>query len=378
MTSLYELGKGLSGALDTRSLLEVVHREVIKSIPIDLFGYDAYSSARDTFERAFERAGPRWGTEMSAFSTEKIEREVMQSGRAYLGSSGDGRSIIVVPVSSKQKAIGILLIGRMHPESFTEDHLRLVQSIANLTGLALDRAILYEDTVTKSNEIEHRNKELDDFTYVVSHDLKEPLITIEGYSKIVLKEYREKVDEEGKAYLSSVVHASARMKNLIDDLLTLSRVGRVAEMMQPVAVGKVVSEIVRDFEFTLREKNARVNVPPDLPTVQYNPTQLSMIFRNLISNSIKFNARPEPMIDIAVRESPEEYTFSVSDNGIGIEKQHFDKIFVIFQRLHRSEEYQGTGAGLTIVKKIVEIHRGRIWVESELGKGTSFYFTIPR
>jgi light-regulated signal transduction histidine kinase (bacteriophytochrome) len=247
-----------------------------------------------------------------------------------------------------------------------------------LTGIAVDRAVLYEDTVAKSLEIENRNKELDDFTYVVSHDLKEPLITIEGYSKIVLKEYQDRVDEEGKAYLSAVVQSAARMKSLIDDLLTLSRVGRLSEAPHVVSVKTVLADVLHDFEFTLREKHAVVSVPEDLPEITYDGTQLSMVFRNLISNAIKFNAGPEPRVQIGVKEEEKEYIFSVADNGIGIEKQHFDKIFVIFQRLHRSEEYRGTGAGLTIVRKIVERHHGRIWVESEVGKGATFFFSVPK
>jgi len=257
-------------------------------------------------------------------------------------------------------------------------HLRLVESIGTLTGITLDRALLYDDTVAKSDEIEKRNKELDDFTYVVSHDLKEPLITIEGYSKIVLDDYRDAVDAEAKEYLTSVVNASLRMRNLIDDLLTLSRLGRVAELQEGLALREVVESVLHDFEFTLRERRATVVVADDLPTVRYNRTRLSMVFRNLIANAIKFNSSDAPRVNIAVQTLADEYIVSVSDNGIGIDREHFDKIFVIFQRLHRSDEFPGTGAGLTIVKRIIEGHHGRIWVESKLGEGTTFKFTIPR
>jgi light-regulated signal transduction histidine kinase (bacteriophytochrome) len=246
-----------------------------------------------------------------------------------------------------------------------------------LVEIAVDRALLYEDTVRKSEEIQERNKELDDFTYVVSHDLKEPLITIEGYSKIIQAEYRESVDEEGQAYLTSVVQASQRMKNLIDDLLTLSRIGRVSETQESLPLREVIDEILRDFAFSLKERHATVSVPAVLPSVRYNRTQLGMVFRNLIANAIKFNTTPEPRIDISVTETGDEYTIAVRDNGIGIERQHFEKVFVIFQRLHRSDEFRGTGAGLTIVKKIVENHHGRIWLDSVVGQGTTFFFTIP-
>jgi light-regulated signal transduction histidine kinase (bacteriophytochrome) len=213
---------------------------------------------------------------------------------------------------------------------------------------------------------------------VVSHDLKEPLISIEGYSKILLKDYRDNVDEEGKKHLLSVVESTSRMKNLIDDLLTLSRVGRTTEEAEEVSVGETLQEIISDLQFTLQEKRVRVSVAPNMPRVQYSPTQLSMVFRNLISNAMKFNNKPDPAITIGVEEGHSEWVFSVEDNGIGIEQRYFDRIFMIFQRLQRSEEFRGTGAGLTIVKKIIENHKGRIWLESEPGVGTKFYFTSPK
>jgi light-regulated signal transduction histidine kinase (bacteriophytochrome) len=151
----------------------------------------------------------------------------------------------------------------------------------------------------------------------------------------------------------------------------------VTETEESLPIGDVVQEVLRDFEFTLHESKATVNVPPDLPTVRYNRIQLGMVFRNLIANAIKFNRSPEPRVDIEVTRSDAGYTVSVQDNGVGIERQHYDKIFVIFQRLQRSEDFRGTGAGLTIVKKIVENHGGRIWVDSVVGEGTKFFFTIP-
>jgi light-regulated signal transduction histidine kinase (bacteriophytochrome) len=283
---------------------------------------------------------------------------------------------MVIPVRRQRKLTGLITVKGAPGVLYTRSYLRLAESIGNMVEIALDRLALYEDTVTKSREIEARNRELDDFAYVVSHDLKEPLITIEGYSKIVLREYKDRVNDEGLQFLSSIVQSSARLKNLIEDLLTLSRVGRVTDTTETVQVSVVLSDVVRDFDFTLRQRGARVEFPPDLPSVRYNATQLGMVFGNLISNAIKFNTSPVPTVTIGVREEPSEFQFAVSDNGIGIAREHFDKVFVIFQRLNRAEDYQGTGAGLTIVKKIVERHGGRIWLESEEGKGTTFYFTV--
>ncbi len=382
VTSLYELGKGLAGALDTRRLFEVVYSEAVKSLPIDHLAYDAYVKGSGSLTRIFEVSeGNVWHGKREARAPEGqtgAEYRAATERRAVRTPSQGGASVMAVPVKSKEDVIGVLSVSKKGSQPYGDAHLRILESIANLTAIAVDRAMLFEDTLVKSTEIEQRNRELDDFTYVVSHDLKEPLITIEGYSKIVQNEYRGAVDADGQGYLSSIVQATSRMKGLIDDLLTLSRLGRVSELQQTVPVANVIADVLNDFEFTFRARHASVHVPPALPEVRYNPTQLSMVFRNLISNGLKFNTRPEPRIDIGFAEGEKEFAFSVADNGIGIEQQHFDRIFVIFQRLHRNEDYQGTGAGLTIVKKIVENHRGRIWVESEVGKGTTFHFTIPK
>jgi PAS domain S-box-containing protein len=389
ITSLYMIGKGLTGALDARTLLEVVYTEVLHAIPVEYFAYQAYAASQDLLLLVFEARGQDAINYRSALESPAAcavgdleYASAIRDGIPWMGNITMGGdhwvSSIAVPVMSKQKVAGVLTVAHSASDVYSDTHLRLLESIANLTEIALDKAMLYEDTITKSIEIQNRNKELDDFTYVVSHDLKEPLISIEGYSKILLKDYADKVDDEGKEYLGSVVHSSARMKGLIEDLLTLSRVGRTAEATESIAVGKAVADIEQELHFTLREKNIRLIVDGELPTVRYNPTQLSMVFRNLISNAMKFNDKPHPEIRIGVREEQDEFIFSVADNGIGIDKKYFDRIFMIFQRLHRSEDFRGTGAGLTIVKKIIENHKGRIWLESTLGEGTTFHFSIPK
>jgi PAS domain S-box-containing protein len=369
-TLLYEIGRGLAGTLDTRTILSVVHAELKKSLTFDRFVFGSLAGPSGPVAFQFDQG------DGEAISPAEEGIRLSIEGKSFQGVLADGRTLSAVPVRSQGGVLGVFAL--VVRSAVDESLLRLLESIANLTEIAVDRAILYEDTVAKSEEIEHRNKELDDFTYVVSHDLKEPLITIEGYSKIVLNDYREKVDEEGRGYLSSVVKSSQRMKSLIDDLLTLSRIGRLSELQESLPVRDVIDEVLHDFEFSLKESTATVNVPDTLPVVRYNRTQLGMVFRNLLGNAIKFNRSTAPRIDISLTEGEKEYTFAVRDNGIGIEQQHFDRIFVIFQRLHRSEEFRGTGAGLTIVKKIVENHHGRIWVESAVGEGTTFYFTIPK
>lgn len=387
ITSLYELGKKLTGALDSRTLLQAVSLELSRALPMTNFSYMVFvadsCSVATLYERSLEDAkyfGPK---AIPALVTPDSQLwQVVVEGKSLRVLTGEhglpGQSMLAVPVRSTRKIIGVMSVSAPGQNAFSEAHLRLLESIANLTEIAIEKATLYEDTVAKSQEIEARNKELDDFTYVVSHDLKEPLISIEGYSKILLNDYKEKVDAEGKEYLGSVILSTSRMKGLIDDLLTLSRLGRVEETLQQVSAGEVVREILHELRFLLQEKGVEVIVEGELPDVRFNRTQLSMVFRNLISNALKFNNKPDPTIRISCRPSDDHFSFQVADNGIGIDRQYFDKIFMIFQRLQRSEEFRGTGAGLTIVKKIVEKHHGRIWVDSTIGEGTTFFFTVPR
>jgi signal transduction histidine kinase len=385
VTTLYELGRGLTGVLDTRSLLELVHREVSRVLPVSTFLYEEYSERGGTLREIFRATVPASGEPILESSMgERIPDEnsddwqVIAKGRMAVFNPAKGLPRVAVPVKKQGRVSGLITILGKPDSTYTPSSLRLLESIANLTEIALDRVALYEDTVAKSQEIAERNRELDDFAYVVSHDLKEPLITIEGYSKIVLGEMKDRASDESLAFLSSIVHASGRMKNLIEDLLLLSRVGRSVESEGTVSVRAVIEDVLRDFDFTLRQRSADIRVPGDLPVVQYDQTQLSMVFRNLISNAIKFNVQPNPVVTLSFKTQTENYLFSVQDNGIGIASEHFDRIFVIFQRLNRAEEFQGTGAGLTIVKKIVERHGGKIWLESEEGKGTTFFFTVPR
>jgi PAS domain S-box-containing protein len=387
LTTLYELGKGLTGVLDLRSMLRVVYGEIRKALPLDRFYYQAFVPEWNALTLVSKVADGEFEFYPSGVKMRTLQdwpltvyQQILAEGKPFVGSTDPAAtdSLMAVPIKSEDKTVGIISIVANAPQRYNAADLRLFESIATLTGVAIGKAILYEDTLKKSSELENRNKELDDFTYVVSHDLKEPLISIEGYSKIVMKDYKDKLDEEGREYLGSVVQSTTRMKNLIEDLLTLSRLGRMQDAYESVSVKDIVDDILHDLQFSLREKNVTARVADNLPTVRFSATRLSMVFRNLISNAMKFNNKPNPVVEIGVRDGEEEHVFFVADNGIGIEPQYFERIFTIFQRLKRSEEYRGTGAGLTIAKKIVEREGGRIWVESKPGEGSTFYFTVKK
>jgi signal transduction histidine kinase len=229
----------------------------------------------------------------------------------------------------------------------------------------------------RTSEMESKNKELEQFAYVASHDLQEPLRTISGFVDLLQKEYREKLGGNGQIYLNYLSQASDRMKILIKDLLDYSRIGRERAAM-PVDCDYLLEEVVADLGKSIRESNAKITFS-DLPVLYAYPTELKLLFQNLIVNAIKFrHPHRIPEITISTVQENNGWKFTVSDNGIGIEKQNLERIFIIFQRLHNRTQYEGSGIGLAHCKKIVEFHNGAIWAESEPGIGSRFYFTVSK
>ena len=226
-------------------------------------------------------------------------------------------------------------------------------------------------------DLERSNKELEQFAYVASHDLQEPLRMISSYTQLLAQRYEGQLDEKAHKYISYAVDGAVRMQGLINDLLAYSRVNTRGKNFEPVDSHAALGAALRNLSVAIEENRAIV-INDDLPIVRADATQLSQVFQNLISNSIKFRGADLPRINISARDVGHEWLFSVQDNGIGIEAKYVDKVFVIFQRLHTRKEYPGTGIGLAICKRIVERHGGRIWYESEPGKGATFYFTLQK
>ena len=228
----------------------------------------------------------------------------------------------------------------------------------------------------KLEELARSNAELEQFAYVSSHDLQEPLRMISSYLQLLQRRYQGKIDEKADKYIYFAVDGAARMQVLINDLLEFSRVTTRAEEPEPTDCEFVLNQILSNLELYIKENKATVS-HDTLPEVMADNTQLAQVFQNLIINGIKFHSEEAPKIHISAEKKANEWLFSVQDNGIGIDPQYSEKIFEVFKRLHKKEEYPGTGIGLAVCKKIVERHGGRIWVESELGKGSTFYFTLP-
>jgi signal transduction histidine kinase len=229
----------------------------------------------------------------------------------------------------------------------------------------------------QNRELERKNKELEQFAYVASHDLQEPLRTISSFVKLLDQQYKGKLDEKADKYLSYIVHSSDRMRTFITDLLEYSRIG-TEKKMEVIDCNKLFKEVLDDLEVAIQETSAQVRVGL-LPVIVGHSTEIKQLFHNLVFNAIKFRQKDvAPRINISATTKEDHWQFAVADNGIGIEKEHHNRIFIIFQRLHTRSQYPGSGIGLSHCKKIVELHSGQIWLDSELGKGSTFYFTIQR
>ncbi len=227
-----------------------------------------------------------------------------------------------------------------------------------------------------AKNLRRSNEELEQFAYVASHDLQEPLRMVTSYLQLIEDRYKDKLDADGIEFVDYAVGGAARMKNLINDLLMFSRVQRGGADFVRFSLDKALDRALRNLQLVIEDTGAIITRDP-LPMLQGSETQMSQLFQNLISNALKFVGTQPPQIHIGFEQQDSVYQIFVRDNGIGIETAYLERIFVIFQRLHAKDKYPGTGIGLSIVKKVVENHGGRIWVESEVGVGTTFYFTLP-
>ncbi len=235
---------------------------------------------------------------------------------------------------------------------------------------------LAELELEKQNvKLQNMNRELEQFAYLTSHDLQEPLRTLTSFAELLQKEYNGKLKGEGEVYLDFILKSSDRMKILIKDLLDYSRIGKLKNVTN-INCNELVKEVLIDIDFLINENNAKITIE-DLPVITCDRTELRQLFQNLIINSIKFRKKGEvPLISISAVKLDDYWRFAIQDNGIGIDEIDKEKIFLLFKRLHNRKDYDGTGIGLSICKKIVEMNNGHIWVESKINEGSTFYFTM--
>ena len=306
---------------------------------------------------------------MSAFSN-KNTFERIKSSKHY--------GLVNKPVNSEFLLLSIEAAIYNHDldKKLKENEEKLKEAHDNLELKVQERTKKLESAI---NELERSNQELEQFAYVSSHDLQEPLRTIASFTQLLKRRYEGKFDTDADEFMDYIVEASIRMKAQIEGLLEYSRVETKGEEFEPVDTNLKLNYVLQSLGASIEESQAKITYD-NLPVVMGDSNQLQRVFQNLISNAIKFRKQEERLkIRISANKDifNSEYVFSITDNGIGIEKQYQDRIFTIFQRLHTRDVYEGTGIGLSIVKRIIERHDGRFWVESEFGVGSTFYFTLP-
>lgn len=292
-------------------------------------------------------------------------------------------SSIVFPLINSTRVFGALTIYSPDTNPFSEEEKKLLQELANdisfgITSLRLRRAHEKAEKALRDSliDLKRSNAELEQFAYITSHDLREPLRMITSFLQLLERRYQNQLDSDAHEFIGFAVNGAKRLDSMINDILIYSRVSKNKKELENVDMNSVLEKTCVNLKASIDENNARI-IYSDLPKIKADENLMVQLFQNLIGNSIKYKGKDLPEIYISARKDDKNWLFCVRDNGIGIKKEYLEKIFVVFQRLHTEDEYEGTGIGLAIAQKIVHQHGGNIWVESELGKGSNFCFTVP-
>jgi signal transduction histidine kinase len=286
-------------------------------------------------------------------------------------------SDLVKPTAEVTRVIGAVAKDDLSQAMPSRRRAALIQKNLELQAAETTLRERTRELAERVEDLARSNAELERFAYVASHDLREPLRMVTSYTKLLARRYKGKLDSDAEEFINFAVDGAGRMEQLIEDLLLYGRVGIRDLFFKPVQCEMVLTRALDNLQRALQETGALVTHDP-LPTVKGDDTQLVQVFQNLIGNGIKFRGKMTPSVHVSIKEKTEDWVFAIQDNGIGIDPQYADRIFVIFQRLHSHAEYPGSGIGLAICKKVIENHDGRIWFESQPGEGTTFYFTIPK
>jgi PAS domain S-box-containing protein len=400
-TLLYQVGQRVSGKLELDALLS----EIVTAVR-DAFGYhnvtmmlvddaaehltlQSISGAYADLFPSDLRLAMGEGMIGNAALTGKTQLSGdVSADRHYVRKTGEAtRSELAVPIRSGEVTIGVLDLQSEELDAFDETDVMVIETLADQVAAAIENARLYERAQQElverrraeealARQAKALDTELEQIFYVASHHLQEPLRMVVSYSQLLQQRYEGHLDEDADELIEYAVNGATRIQALINDLLAFSRIGTRQRPLEPVDSGAIVDRALSYLKFLSKQSGAVVTRDV-LPTVLADEVQLTQLFQNLIDNAIKFRSDRPLEIHVGAKRDDNRWVFSGRDNGMGIEPQYFDRIFLIFQRLHGLDRYSGTGIGLAICKKIVERHGGRIWVESEPDEGSTFYFTIP-
>ena len=325
----------------------------------------------------FTANGSFWSNNTTALLASTTEEERQARTRNYCNASGY-ESVALVPITVRGERIGLVQLNDRRTGMYTQALIEYLEMIGGQIGLAVHNSLIHDKMASQKRELERSNRELEQFAYVASHDLQEPLRMVSSFLGLLAAEYRGKLDADADTYIDFAVDGARRMQALIQDLLQYSRVGRSDVQPGPTDCARVLEGVLRDMNPCIEESGAEVTVQPDLPTVSAVASQVARVFQNLLENAIYYRHDDRPaQISVSAARVETHWEFTVQDNGIGIEEKDFELIIGLFKRLRMVERTPGTGLGLAICKKIVVVHGGRIWVESEPGVGSTFRFTLP-
>lgn len=323
--------------------------------------------------------------------TQDIIAQVLGSG--FLASEvvfvPEPYAVAILPIFRDRQVTDAILVAHRSADALPKEVLNVYLSVAGLAGTTLSKLAseqrlrrsqeelekALEDTRKLSDELALSNRDLEQFAYITSHDLQEPLRAVALYVELLRERYQGRLDAEADEYIGFASEGARRLQDMIDDLLQYSRVGTRGNPFREVASAEALEQALIHLGPMIQDSGAVIDYG-ELPTVWGDESQLVLLFQNLVGNAIKFRSDEHPRIEILARRDGDWFVFAVKDNGIGIDSRFLERIFVIFERLHR-DKYPGTGIGLAQCKRVVERHGGRIWAESELGQGAIFYFTLP-
>lgn len=393
---LARIGRIISSSLDVDDVYQQFAEGVRNLAPIDRMAITVYDPEYKAWNLAYV-----WGLESKEFlpgslisSAHSVTADVVKNRTRFVFLANDRntvetlmprmmplfevglRTFLWVPLISSDEVIGVLTLASTNVNAYPDDVLDLVDRVGTQIAGAIASSQLYSQIKRTQEELKRSNSELEQFAYVASHDLQEPLRMVTNYVQILEEDYKGKLSDDADRFIEYIVDGAGRMRTLIDDLLAISRIGNQGREFEPTDCNDVLRRAIANLETTIDNSGAMVTHDA-LPMVNGDAVQLAQLFQNLISNGIKFRREEMPHVHVSAEKKDDEWVFSVCDNGIGIAPRHYQRIFLMFQRLHGRSEYSGTGIGLALCQKIVQRHRGRIWLDSEEGKGSTFYFTVP-
>ena len=403
--AIAEIGRVISSSLDIEDVYALFAQDTIALVPFDRLSINLIDHEAGEFTTAYvagaEVAGRSVGdtTRLAGTYTERVlldrktlafhpgSREAMLGRFPGLGNEYDAglRSFLSVPLIYNDRVIAALNFRSMDEDVYTHHGVEIAELIGAQVAGAIANSQLHANTLEadrilqqQAEELTRSNAELEQFAYIASHDLQEPLRVISGYVTLIEDRYGDRIDEEGREFIGFTTDAVHRMRTLIDDLLNYSRLESHGSAFESVDVNGALSNALADLEVSINETNAEITSEPLPEDVHGDPVQIAQLLENLIANAIKFRKDDvAPQVHVSCQHQEGAWSFAVADNGVGIRSRYQDRIFGMFKRAHKRSKYPGTGIGLAMCSKIVERHGGSIWVESEVGEGSTFRFTIP-